>query len=125
MQFQLLRSFLTSCDLPSSQAMHATSPPSVLMAARMQVVLLAMPAQKGATAIDASGRKALGVLRALGLPTCLGLSCGPQIGSLQDRSAAKKAAAAALELEVPSCSMSSPGSMFLTGLYRRCILCPE
>ena len=66
----------------------------------MQVVLLAMPGHKGACAIDDTGRKALAVLRALGLPTCLGLSCGPETGSLQDRAAARKAAAAALEQEV-------------------------
>ena len=72
----------------------------LVMPACEQVVLFLMPGQKGASCIDAGGRRVLGVCRALGLPTPLGVACSPSSSSLQDRAAAKKAASAALALEV-------------------------
>lgn len=75
-----------------------------------QVVLLAVPGDERQEAIDQQGLMALAVLRALGLPTVVGvvqLEGGPSGGgkgggnAMKARSAAKKRGAAALQEQVP------------------------
>eukprot|EP00887_Chlorella_sp_A99_P006809 scaffold2.g6809.t1 len=74
------------------------------------VVLLAVPGDERQEAIDEQGLMALAVLRALGLPTVVGvvqLEGGPSSGgkgggnAMKARSAAKKRGAAALQEQVP------------------------
>lgn len=66
----------------------------------VQVVLFIMPGHKGAVSIDASGRSGLAICRALGIASSLAVAHAPAAASLQDRAAAKKAAASALAMEV-------------------------
>ncbi len=69
-----------------------------------EAVLLLVPGDAGATAIDAEGTAALAVLRALGLPQALALvqtSAGGAAAALKDRSAAKRRAAEALAPQLP------------------------
>jgi hypothetical protein len=70
----------------------------------VQVLLLALPGDERAEAVDAQGQMGLSVLRALGLPTVVGLvqmPAGPgSKNALRERSAAKKHAAAAFAEQV-------------------------
>jgi len=64
-----------------------------------QVVVLAMPGSPGADAADERGLAALAILRAMGLPTLVGLVQEPN-NSLKEKSAAKKRGRALLDREV-------------------------
>ena len=64
-----------------------------------QVVVLAMPGSPAADAADERGLAALAVLRAMGLPTLVGLVQEPN-NSLKEKSAAKKRGRALLDREV-------------------------
>lgn len=64
-----------------------------------QVLLLLLPGGEGAAAVDAAGERALAVLRNLGLPACVGAVAGAPGAGLKQRAAAKKRAAAALDLQ--------------------------
>ena len=63
-----------------------------------QVVVLAMPGSPAADAADERGLAALAVLRAMGLPTLVGLVQEPN-NSLREKSAAKKRGRALLDRE--------------------------
>lgn len=68
-------------------------------------MLLALPGDARAETVDAAGQQALAVLRALGMPTLVGLVQLPDgaaagKNALKERSAAKKHAAAAFEEHV-------------------------
>lgn len=64
-----------------------------------QVILLALPGDERVEAVDQEGQAALAVLRALGMPTLVGLVQAPAApgskNALKERSAAKKHAGAA------------------------------
>ena len=73
------------------------------------VLLLLVPGSERALAVDAEGALAMRVLRAMGLPTCVGVvACGGGAGSgaaaaasMKERSAAKKRAEKALAAHLP------------------------
>eukprot|EP00884_Botryococcus_braunii_P001387 jgi/Botrbrau1/11249/Bobra.0038s0021.1 len=69
------------------------------LGAAAEVILCVLPGEKGST-IDAQGKEALAVLRALGLPSLLLAVQMPPGSSLKERAAAKKAAAAELSSQV-------------------------
>lgn len=75
-----------------------------------QVILLALPGDERVEAVDQEGQAALSVLRALGMPTLVGLVQAPAApgskNALKERSAAKKHAGAAFAEHVsalPGC----------------------
>lgn len=76
----------------------------VELARAAECVLLAMPGDVGTDTIDEAGSAALGVLRALGLPSVLALVQAPAAAAgknaMKERAAAKKHATAALQEQV-------------------------
>ena len=85
-----------------------------------QVLLVAIPGAEGHQAVDASGEAALGVLRALGLPSIVVAVQGGGAGKgtsgpvgMKERSAAKKRAEKAMSAHV------GPKSALRFGLYAR------
>ena len=97
----------------------------------LQVVLLAVPGDEHAQVIDSQGQMALAVLRALGMPTIVGLVQAP-VGQgsrnlLKERSAAKKHAAMAFSEQVgrlPAGCLSVPGcsQCWFVGLSVLCLM---